>query len=144
MLQRFLVISVILFLPFLGLALGKRSKETAFSPIYLGKFGKYSKWIKAQARHETGNFTSDIYKRLNNAFGMKDASRRLQFGEDVQGEYRKYKHIGESVKDFIQWMEYTNFPADIDNIEKYISALKERRYFEDAFDNYLKGVQSFL
>ena len=49
----------------------------------------HPKIVLAQARLETGNFSSRLYRANNNLFGMKSGKR-----------YAKYSHWRESVKDY--------------------------------------------
>lgn len=138
------IILLVLFLPFLGLAIA-RKKEGAFSKSNLGDYAQYAPWIEAMAKHETGNFKSRIFRELNNAFGMKNAVRRPQLGRQAAGEeFRRYKDIDESVRDLIVYLDFVRFPKNLDTIDMFVRNLKKRKYFEDSYFNYLNGVKSWL
>lgn len=122
----------------------KKNKSTAFMPMFLGKYGKYSKWIEAQAKHETSNFTSRAFKELNNAFGMKHASKRKQLGIDSGDVYRKYSSLSESIQDLVLWFKDQNFPIDLNSPSDYAMELKNRGYYTDSYQNYYNGIKSFL
>jgi flagellum-specific peptidoglycan hydrolase FlgJ len=107
--------------------------------------GSLTRYIIAQSKHETANFTSDVFKRANNAFGMKNPHIRNSVGFVVEGDsYRHYSSFAESVKDLLLWMEFTNFPQRVDGVFDYVSALNQRGYFEDSLENYLEGVKRWL
>lgn len=124
--------------------MARTSKKLAFR-LNLGRYKKLSSFVEAQAKHETGNFSSEVFKRANNAFGMKNASVRDQLGKEVENDvYRHYKSLTESIKDLALWMDFTNFPDQVDSLETYVDELKKRKYFEDTTSNYLNGMKRFL
>jgi len=56
--------------------------------------------VYAQARLESGNFTSDIFMENNNLFGMKMAERRPTTAIGVNRGHAVYKNWRESVLDY--------------------------------------------
>ena len=56
--------------------------------------------VYAQARLESGNFTSEIFKENNNLFGMKVAERRPTTAIGVNRGHAVYKSWRESVIDY--------------------------------------------
>lgn len=113
--------------------------------IKLSKYSKYSEWIEAQAKHETNNYTSDVFKRANNLFGMKNANKREQLGFKVEGDpYRHYNNVGDSIRDFLMLLRYNRFPTNFKTPTEFVSKLKSQGYFGDTFANYLNGVFHFL
>lgn len=100
--------------------------------------------IIAQAKHETGNFTSSLFRNHNNMFGMKVPVKRKSFrnGETENG-FSTFANTKDSARDFLEYLRSVNFPKNVDSFQ-YVAALKNRKYFEDALGNYLKGVQSWL
>jgi len=123
----------------------KWSKKPITSPkILLSKYNKYRKYIEAQARHETGNYTSLSYDLDNNLFGMKNAIKRKQLGVKKEDRpYRVYKNNAESIADFLIYLDYVNFPTDLQTLQEYVQELKFRSYFEDSEFNYFRGVNQF-
>jgi hypothetical protein len=101
-------------------------------------------FIIAQAKHETGNFTSNLFRNHNNMFGMKVPVKRKSFrnGETESG-FSTFESTTDSARDFLEYLRSVNFPKNVDSFQ-YVAALKNRRYFEDTFGNYLKGVQSWV
>ena len=73
--------------------------------------------VLAQARLETGNFTSNRCKRDHNLFGIKH-----------DGKYAEYRHWRESVKDYKE-----RISSRYKRGEKYYSFLKRIHYAEDNF-----------
>lgn len=73
--------------------------------------------VLAQARLETGNFTSRRCKVDHNLFGMKKGKR-----------YAKYGHWRESVKDYKE-----RISSRYQHGENYYSFLKRIHYAEDNF-----------
>lgn len=106
-----------------------------------------AKWAMAQAAHETGNFTSNIFILNNNCYGMKYAGQSTALGE--KNGYAYYNNIEESAIDLIKW--YTrrrnnilSLPLYISNITDYVKFLKNNRYFEADETEYLNGCKYFL
>jgi hypothetical protein len=123
----------------------KKAIEEAFQG---SKYSKLVPYILAQAKHETGNFTSFIYLRTNNMFGMgipgsRNSLRSGKFISRDGREYSKFKSVLDSAKDFRLYLENQNFPVPLTEAG-YVWELKNRGYFEDSYNNYLKGVRSWL
>jgi len=102
------------------------------------------KTVQAQAKHETGNYTSYVFTDLNNLFGMKNADHRFQLGRQIEGtSYRYYSWKWLSILD--HWLYRmkvgglsTNDPVD------YVNRLAELDYFEDDYYNYLGGLKYYM
>ncbi len=102
------------------------------------------RFIIAQSKVETANYTSPLYKRNSNLFGMKNAIFRRQLGDRVEGDdYRKYADGEESVFDLILYFDYTVFPIVLDSTS-YVMELKRRGYFTSDENDYLKALNSWL
>ena len=108
-----------------------------------GFYPDTAKIITAQAAHETGNFTSSIFRYNNNCFGMKLPKTRKTLATGESRGHAVYNSVFDSVGDFWLWYQYVNLPHYWKDIETYIGALKMKGYFEDSQDNYLKGVKRF-
>lgn len=108
------------------------------------KYKNLQKLIIAQSKVESANYTSDLYKRSNNAFGMKNAYLRPQIGFKVFNDpYRHYDSLDESIKDFLLYLNYFNFPTSL-TASEYVSTLKDFGYFESSESDYLKALKSWL
>lgn len=105
-----------------------------------------SRYALAQAAHETGGFTSAIFKSNNNLFGMKYAGQVNSLG--AKNGYANYLTINHSIADFVAW--YTrhrtsvfSLPLFINSLSSYVRFLKNNDYFEAPESEYLNGVTHF-
>ena len=104
------------------------NKENEFTPekfkAYVLELNiRFPHIVYAQARLETGNFSSSIFKENNNLFGMKVATKRPTTNKGEENGHAYYENWKESVVD------YAFYQA------QYLSDIKtESEYFE-----YLKG-----
>jgi hypothetical protein len=108
----------------------------------------------AQARHETGDFTSRFFRENNNAFGYAYYSGSLyQDGggsiADNGSPIGSYPSIEASTMEVIDWIwrrfrrgEFPD-PASIQDPETYARALKNAGYYGDTLSNYLAGLKRF-
>lgn len=103
--------------------------------------------IEAQARHESGNYTSPLYRRNNNMFGMRHArgSRAAtQLGYEVETDkYRVYRSSRESIRDMIDWLQNQNFPVFPDTVKgalDYAAELRRRGFYTAPLGEYEKNL----
>jgi hypothetical protein len=113
------------------------------------EFEKYTPYIIAQAKHESNNFTSSVYRNNNNPLGMKVPSKRTFLGTKGTeapdgGFYAKYETDTVGFKDLLIWLRYRNFPQNLNSVDEYVNAMKDKGYFGDTVTNYLRGVKRFL
>jgi uncharacterized FlgJ-related protein len=94
--------------------------------------------LMAQAKHETGNFTSNIFKQNLNLFGMKKSYQRQTVNSGEQFGHAKYNSYEESVLDILLWQ--ANYGKNLTR-NQYLQLLKEV-YAEDTF--YLEKLKSIL
>ena len=94
--------------------------------------------VLAQAKLETGNFTSTIFKENNNLFGMKRAYRRPSTAIATHRNHAKYHHWKDSVLDFALYKAYV---AQNRDEEQYMKLLASS-YAEDP--NYTKKVRRIV
>lgn len=66
---------------------------------------KYPKIILAQAKLESDNFKSDLFKRNNNLFGMKVPNSRVNVTVGGRAGYASYYTWRESVIDYLFWVK---------------------------------------
>lgn len=122
--------------------------------ISQGYSGNSAKILISQAKVETGNFTSNVFKTDNNAFGMKmpsvrktTASRKSTIVMKSEGStpYAHYESLADSVKDVLLWLK--NFKINIDaipNVEVYAATIKNKGYFGAALSDYQKGMKKYF
>lgn len=110
---------------------------------YSNRFGQY--WA-AIAKHETGNYTSALFKNGNNLFGMGVPTRRpsIRIGEIQSNEGLKSKYSGptQSIEDLILYLKALNYARDYPNIDSLVHEMKTHGYFTDL--DYLSKVQKWL
>ncbi len=106
--------------------------------------------VTAQMVHETGFFTSDIYKRGHNLFGMKKAyyrSRDLQLGE-YKG-HASYQSDAHSLLDYKEWQDYVGGKwlkrrnkEKFSSNEEYMQFLLDVGYAEDR--RYINKLKKYI
>lgn len=133
----------------IGLLFLLSRRKTWEGVIAKSEYGKYLPWIVAQAKHETGNFTSNLYKNHSSLFGMKVPSRRPFDGSPGPlapdgGRYASYSSYAQSAKDYLNLLRFNRFPTNLSTLSGFVSALKADGYFTDTYDNYYNGLKRFL
>jgi flagellum-specific peptidoglycan hydrolase FlgJ len=66
----------------------------------------------AQAYHESKGWTSDLYLRANNMFGMKPATKRSTTASGVSGAYASYSSPLDSIRDYFKRLDYFKITND--------------------------------
>lgn len=103
----------------------------------------------AQAKHESANFTSAVFKDCNNAFGYSS----IAGGPSCPGHsfYKSYYNLADSTKEICNWIKRRQaegkFPKDLNTIqtpEQYAALLKGAAYYEDAQSNYAAGLKRWF
>jgi len=113
--------------------------------------------IVAQAKHETGNFTSNFFKKYNNAFGysyVAGARYQLPKGGTIADNglpIAAYKDVEDSTREIVDWIYRRKrggmFPDDLTTIqtpEQYANLLKGAGYYGDSVSNYLRGLKNYF
>lgn len=104
------------------------SKELNDSILYLALVHydiKYPKIVLAQAKLETGNYTSHLCKNGNNLFGLYNSSKR---------SYHKFSHWNKSIQAYKSMIEYR-----LRDGEDYYSFLKRIKYASSS--DYIKKLK---
>lgn len=71
-------------------------------------------------------------KRENRASGKME-----QYG------FATFNSVEDSVEDYLLWWKFHSIPFP-STAELAVSAMKKKSYFEDTYDNYIKGVNYWL
>lgn len=95
--------------------------------------------VYAQAVHETGHFTSPIFRENNNLFGMKVARLRPTTALGTRRGHAYYTDWMNSVKDYALYQ--TSYLRHIRTEDDYFSFLGDS-YAED--ENYVQLLQSII
>ena len=83
--------------------------------------------IIAQARLESGNYTSRIFRESNNLFGMRHPRVRPTVSLGSKYHHAVYEHWTASVDDYLLWLDYTKWNKD----KCIFSHLIAKRYAQD-------------
>jgi hypothetical protein len=112
--------------------------------------------IVAQARHETGNYTSHFFTDGNNCFGYSYyAGSKWQIAAggtaDNGAPIAQYATIENSVHELTDWIKRRQmdgkFPHDLNEIntpEKYARLLKDAGYYGATYASYAAGLVNWL
>jgi len=87
--------------------------------------------IVAQAMHETGNFTSDIYRENNNAFGMKEPRQRPTTATGTRRGHATYSGVWSGLADYFMRQAYFKIPNTSD-AAVYMADTVNSNYATDA------------
>lgn len=103
------------------------AKENEFSPKKLRAYIlelniKFPHIVYAQARLETGNFKSQIFKTNHNLFGMKVATLRPTTNKGEENGHAYYENWKESVVDYAFYQ--AQYLSDIKTEAEYLEYLK--------------------
>ena len=98
----------------------------------------------AVARHETGNYTSPIFKENNNLFGMRLPKQRDTTAIGKNRNYAKFDTLEDSIEDYTMYLAYFDYPKTFDNVADYVDYAKEKGYFTDTKENYLSALQRWI
>ena len=110
--------------------------------------------VVAQARLESADYTSNVFQKNNNLFGMKYVKQPLaeKGTKSPEGDYyAKYKNVTDSINDLIK-RNYNLLiggvsPQELKNStdsSDFANKLKKRRYFGATAQNYAAGLVSKL
>ena len=93
---------------------------------------KYPETVLAQARLETGNFTSDIFKENHNLFGMKVAGKRPTSALGVHRGHAQYRNWKDSVVDYALFQSFIIAKLPNNNIEEYRNYIQ--KFYSETSD----------
>ena len=119
----------------IGVAVFEMLKKVGFSATQ-------AMFITAQAAHETANFSSAVFKNANNCFGFKYIGHALEIGS--YNGYGKYDSVKDCVTRYRDYYKKRNWPDPFNSVDQFVSSLKANKYFEDTYDNYLRGVNHYM
>lgn len=116
------------------------------------EYAALESYLIAQAKHETANFTSNVYNKDNNMFGMKRALRRPQ--NATQGlaspdpepykYYARFSSDSESLRDMINWLRFNRFPTQVSSVDEYAELMKSKGFYGDTVANYANGLRRWI
>jgi len=121
-----------------------KAREVFFLLMSRGFAPRMAMYITAQAGHETGDFTSRIFKENNNCFGMKKAYVRKTMATGEQYGHATYKDLKSCIEDFYLYYNSFKYLKQYESLKAYVSAIKKRGYFEASESEYLAGCERFM
>ncbi len=110
---------------------------------------EFTEILIAQASMESGNFSSRLFVKWNNAFGMRHPTVRqtTSIGAFASAEgrtgYASYDSIEDSALDMVLYLRARRIPEYV-KVKPYIIHLKKKGYFEDSLKRYTKAVESYV
>jgi uncharacterized FlgJ-related protein len=93
---------------------------------------KYPETVLAQARLESGNFTSDIFKENHNLFGMKVAEKRPTSAIGINRGHAQYNNWKESVVDYALFQSYIIAKLPKNNRSEYRNYIQ--KFYSETSD----------
>jgi hypothetical protein len=125
------------------------------TPYNKGVPSALAQLIVAQARHETNNFTSNLFRKYNNAFGYSYyAGSNYQIGPgsvaDNGQQIAAYADPAQSTREMVDWLyrryRQGRFPEleTVTGPEQYAAALKDAGYYGDTLANYSAGLRRWF
>jgi len=111
-----------------------------------------SLFVVAQAKHETNNFTSNVFKTCNNAFGYKAVYGALSCTQAPEGGSYEYYPGGvvDSAHELSAYLKRRvadgKFPAlqTISSPEQYATLLKNAGYYGASLSEYTAGLLRWI
>jgi hypothetical protein len=94
--------------------------------------------LLAQAKLESGNYSSSIYRRNNNLYGMKECSKRQTTQTSIKSGYGVYNNWQLSALDRLLWDVFTFKEKPTE--DEYLEALKS--YVQDP--GYIAKIKSMI
>lgn len=108
--------------------------------IVMKRFGiRFPEIVLAQAKLETGSFSSKIFRENNNLFGMKVARTRLCVAKGERRGHANYEHWTYSVMDYALYQ--STYAKRVRTRDGYLRFLS-RGYAEN--DKYIESIKSLM
>lgn len=99
---------------------------------------KFPYIVLAQAKLETGNFTSKIFKENNNLFGMREAKQRITTAAGTENNHAYYHSWQESILDYAFYQ--CRYLSGINTEEQYFNYLKQSYAEDPKYINRLSDI----
>lgn len=118
--------------------------------------GSLANLIVAQAKHESANFTSNVFRQNNNPFGYKYvgqslATRGTPAPASEGGNYARYVDVSYATLEIVKWIQRrqneTKFPRDLSTIttpKQYAQLLKNAGYYGASVTEYAAGLARWI
>jgi flagellum-specific peptidoglycan hydrolase FlgJ len=110
----------------------------ALRPKYWSKINPVL--VIVQAYHESGNFSSNIFRENNNYFGMKEPSVRKTKATGTNRGHATFNSLWDSAKDLFLWFDMFSHVPKLTTMGAYTEFLRQKSYAEDPI--YAQTMQS--
>lgn len=117
---------------------GERFSEDALIILFKECNVKFPHIVLAQAKLESGNFKSKIFKQNNNMFGMRKARQRITSSESEKNGYAYFRDWVDGVYDYCMWQQ--NMTCDVTNESEYFAKLGSRYAEDSTYVSKLKDI----
>ena len=124
------------------------------SPVNPGLPDPLASIVLAQTAHESGGYTSNVFRVDNNTNGYKFVGSRYQSGyglKSPEGDYYgHYRTLQDNIYELVDWIYRRRnegvFPdlRTITTPDQYALLLKKAGYFGDNVENYTAGLKRWL
>lgn len=109
---------------------------------------KLASFMVQQAKFESGNYQSDVFKDCNNSYGYKYVGQSLSTGPcngSPEGDnYAGYESVADSAKEVARWIKRREDQfKDVNTSDDYSAVLKKNGYFGDNLERYQKGLRRY-
>ena len=144
-----LLILLLLLIPAVAIARSRNRKDSNYDVIADSEYAPYAAWIVAQARHESANFSSYVYRTDNNPFGIKWYSDKVSMGtKGVKasdgGNYTHFENDTVAFKALLAWLRRHKIPTNLTTVDQYAQALRDEGYYTDSVSNYASALRRWL
>lgn len=113
--------------------------------LFMGSYTSLLPYIMAQAKFESDNFKSRVWKQNLNPFGMKYPKQRKTLAiRPDWNNYAVYRCSISAIRDLRLWFEYFDFPNKVSSPYEYAKELKNRGYFESDLLDYANGIERYI
>jgi len=99
---------------------------------------KYPHIVLAQAKLESGHFTSKIFKQNHNMFGMRKAHQRITSAQDEKDTYAFYRDWMDCVYDYAMYQ--SSVMCSVSNENEYFAKLSTRYAEDPMYVTRLKAI----
>jgi flagellum-specific peptidoglycan hydrolase FlgJ len=137
--------------------MNRNKKADNYGFIAGTEYAPYAAWIIAQAKHESANFTSRVYRTDNNPFGLKYYSDSVSMGTkglaaSDGGNYTHFKNDQIAFKAYLNWIRREThagrktgpLPTNYTTVDQFAQGLRDRGYYTDSVSNYTAALKRWL
>lgn len=117
---------------------GEPFSEEALVELMRNSNIKYPHIVLAQAKLESGNFTSKVFKQNHNMFGMRMPKQRPTTSIGEEDGFAVYRDWQDCLYDYALYQAYTM--STVDDEMEYFSRLEEKYCTDTGYVNSVKAL----